>query len=118
MPGIGTARLLDCVAIVSEYSDERAVSVADVEAGACPRLMETVAVSSTVRALGVGAGGKCPRAPWTLVVCGLDCAAPESSWASILLSPTPTRLTSAQGGEEDVGSSADGAPAQGWNRRI
>ena len=73
MPGIGTARLLDCDAILSEYSDERAVSVADVEAGACPRLMETaVAVSSTLRALGVGAGGKCPRAPWTLVVCGLD----------------------------------------------
>jgi hypothetical protein len=60
MPGIGTGRLLDCDAIVSEYSDERAVSVADVEQGACPRLMETAAVSSTLRALGVGAGGKCP----------------------------------------------------------
>ena len=60
MPGIGTGRLLDWDAIVSEYSDERAVSVADVEQGVCPRLMETAAVLSTLRALGVGAAGKCP----------------------------------------------------------
>ena len=60
MPGIGTGRLPDWDAIVSEYSGERAVSVADVEQGACPRLMETAAVSSTLRALGEGAGGKCP----------------------------------------------------------
>jgi hypothetical protein len=60
MPGIGTGRLLDWDAIVSEYSDERALCVADVEQGACPRLMETAAVSSTLRALGVGACGKCP----------------------------------------------------------
>jgi hypothetical protein len=53
MPGIGTGRLLDCDAILSEYSDEREVGVADVKQGACPRLMETAA-------LGVGAGGKCP----------------------------------------------------------
>jgi hypothetical protein len=60
MPGIGTGRLLNDDAIASEYSDERAVSVADVEQGACPRLMQTAAVSSTLRALGVGAGRKCP----------------------------------------------------------
>jgi hypothetical protein len=60
MPGIGTGRLLNDDAIVSEYSDERGVGVADVEQGACPRLMETATVSSTLRALGVGAGGKCP----------------------------------------------------------
>ncbi len=52
--------MLDCDAILSEYSDEREVGVADVEQGVFPRLMETAAVSSTLRALGVGAGGKCP----------------------------------------------------------
>ena len=60
MPGIGTGRLLDWDAIVSEYSDERTVGVADVEQGACTRLMETAAVLSTPRGLGVGAAGKCP----------------------------------------------------------
>ncbi len=59
-PASGPGRLLDWDAIVSEYSDERAVSVADVEQGVFPRLMETAAVSSTLRALGVGAGGKGP----------------------------------------------------------
>ena len=53
MPGIATGRLLDGDAILSDYSYERAVSVADVEACSCPRLMETAAVSSTVQALGV-----------------------------------------------------------------